>query len=143
RNPRRLIRAIEIVKHTGKPVPEAAGAPRYNALLVAIKKSDTELKKRIHARLCTRVKRGMVQEAKKLHASGVSWKRMEELGLEYKYLARHLQGTITKQEMIKTLDVKIYQYAKRQLTWFKKTPNVHWESERKKIERLIRVFLSA
>ena len=142
-NPRRLIRAIEIVKHTGKPVPATIAAPHYSTLLIGIKKSVPELKKRIRARLCARMKKGMVQDAKKLRASGVSWKRMEEMGLEYKYLAQYLQGKITKREMIETLDTKIYQYAKRQLTWFKKTPNIHWESKHTKIERLVRAFLSA
>lgn len=140
-NPRRLIRAIEIVKHTGTPVPQTESAPHYDALCIGITKPERELKKRIAARLRARIKKGMIQEAKKLRASGVSWKRMEELGLEYKYLAHHLQGKMTKKEMIEVLDIKIYQYAKRQMTWFRKTPHVRWVSTEQEARRAIKKFL--
>lgn len=144
-NPRRLIRAIEIVKHTKKAVPEKRADPRYSALLFGITKTDTELKKRIRARLRARIKQGMVQEAKKLHdppaGGGVSWKRMEGLGLEYKYLAHYLQGRITKQEMTDELDAKIYQYAKRQMTWFKKMTRVRWINTEQHARREIKRFL--
>lgn len=144
-NPRRLIRAIEIVKHTGKAVPKKNAKPLYDALLLGIKKSDAGLKKRIRTRLLSRIKQGMIREAKKLHdppaGGGVSWKRMEELGLEYAYLARHLTGEITKKEMIEALDTKIYQYAKRQMTWFRKTPNIQWVKTEQEARRAIKKFL--
>lgn len=142
-NPRRLIRAIEIVKHTGKAVPEKNAEPLYSALLLGVKKSDTELKKRIHARLRARMKKGMVAEAKKLHDNGVSWKRMNELGLEYRYLALHLQGKITKQEMIDELDTKIGQYAKRQMTWFRAMLGIAWIVSEKEAEKRVRGFFRA
>ena len=64
----------------------------------------------------------MISEVKKLRAQGVSWKRLEELGLEYKYIALYLQGKIDKQTMSETLEIRINQYARRQMTWFKKHP---------------------
>lgn len=140
-NPRRLIRAIEIVKRTRKAVPEKNAEPLYSALLLGVKKSDAELKKRIHARLLSRIKKGMVAEAKKLHDSGVSWKRMDELGLEYRYLALYLQGKMTKQEMIDELDTKIGQYAKRQMTWFKKMTRVRWVKTEQHARREIKNFI--
>ncbi|MCR4323076.1 MAG: tRNA (adenosine(37)-N6)-dimethylallyltransferase MiaA, partial [Candidatus Azambacteria bacterium] len=102
-NPRRLIRAIEIVKHTGKAVPEKNAEPRYDALLLGITKTDAELKKRIHVRLLARMNNGMITEVKNLHAKGVSWRRMEELGLEYKYLALFLQKKMDKKTMVEML----------------------------------------
>lgn len=62
----------------------------------------------------------MIAEAKRLHASGVSYKRMEELGLECRYIAQYLQKKITKEQMLKELELAIWHYAKRQRTWFKK-----------------------
>ncbi len=81
---------------------------------------DEKLKKRIHDRLLARIKSGMLREAKKLHESGVSYKRMEMLGLECRTSARYLSGKITKKELIDELTSDIWQYVKRQRTWFKK-----------------------
>ena len=142
-NPRRLIRAIEIVKHTGKAVPKKNITPQYDALLLGITKTDAELKKRIRARLLARIKKGMIAEVKKLHDHGVSWKRMEELGLEYKYIALFLQKKMDKKTMIETLETKIGQYAKRQMTWFRATPHVQWITSEKKAKTALRAFLRA
>jgi tRNA dimethylallyltransferase len=68
----------------------------------------------------------MVNEVKKLHKNGVSWKRLGELGLEYRFIALYLQKKITKQEMIDQLRIAIGQYAKRQITWFKKDESIIW-----------------
>ena len=68
----------------------------------------------------------MIGEAKKLHKNGLSWKRMENLGLEYRYLARFLQNKITKKEMIEQLEKEICHYAKRQITWFKRDKRIQW-----------------
>ena len=140
-NPRRLIRAIEIVKNTGKAVPEKNIKPIYDTLLLGVKKSDAELKKRIHARLLARMKKGMVKEAKKLHEGGLSWKRMEQLGLEYKYLALFLQKKMDKRAMTETLETKIGQYAKRQMTWFRAMHTIVWIASEKEAENKTKKFL--
>lgn len=135
KNQRRLIRAIEIAKQIGK-VPPMKTYPKYNALLMGIKKSPDELKIAIAFRLSKRIKQGMIAEVEKLHKQGVSWKRLEEFGLEYKYIALYLQGKIDKQAMLETLETKINQYAKRQMIWFKKTPDVNWIRNKKQAEKL-------
>ncbi len=61
---------------------------------------------------------GMIEEVKNLHKKGLSWKRMEELGLEYRYVSRYLLGKITKKEMFEKLKIEIWHYAKRQMQWF-------------------------
>ncbi|MBI3685381.1 tRNA (adenosine(37)-N6)-dimethylallyltransferase MiaA [Candidatus Azambacteria bacterium] len=139
-NPRRLARAIEIAKALGK-VPAMQAAPRYNALIIGIKKSPRELQRAIAKRLDERIKKGMAAEARRLHAGGVSFKRMEEIGLEYKYLALYLQGKMSKEEMMQTLNIKIWQYARRQMTWFRNTPNVRWIATPGEAEKLAQVFL--
>jgi tRNA dimethylallyltransferase len=68
----------------------------------------------------------MVKEAEKLHKTGVSWKRMEELGLEYRYLAFYLQKKMTKEEMLEQLENKIWQYSKRQMTYWRRNKDIQW-----------------
>lgn len=135
RNPRRLIRAIEIAKQAGK-TPPVKNNPLYNALLIGIKKSPDELKKSIATRLHKRIRQGMIAEVEKLRSQGASWKRLEEFGLEYRYIALYLQKKLSKEEMLKILEIKINQYAKRQMTWFRKTPNVRWIKNKEGIEIL-------
>src|SRR3989344_8420044 len=123
-NKRRVIRAIEIAKALGK-VPRVIAEAPYRALYIGITLPKEELHKRITVRLFARMKAGMVREVKRLHRQGISWKRMEELGLEYRYLARYLQGKLTRAETIRQLNTEIWHYAKRQMTWFKRNKKVH------------------
>lgn len=126
-NRRRLIRALEIILMTKLPVPPFSAATDYNALLIGIKKSPEELKKLIKKRLLKRLKIGMIEEVKNLHdKQSLSWKRLDNLGLEYRYISRYLRGLITKKEMIELILKESWQYAKRQMTWFKKDKNIIW-----------------
>jgi tRNA dimethylallyltransferase len=115
----RLIRAIEIAQVLGK-VPAVVSHSPYDIKWLYLDLPDNELKERIRARLLKRVKVGMVKEVQALHDKGLSWKRLESLGLEYRYVACYLQGNMTKEAMLKELEFAIWQYAKRQRTWFNK-----------------------
>jgi len=125
KNKVRLIRAIEIAETLGK-VPKLKPKPKYDCLQFGIHFSDEKTRERIELRLKKRIKAGMIQEAERLHQKGLSWKRMEELGLEYRYLALYLQKKISKQEMVDQLNIAIRQYAKRQMVWFKRDERILW-----------------
>jgi tRNA dimethylallyltransferase len=127
KNPVRLVRAIEIAKALGR-VPAAKPEEFYEVLTFGITRPMEILEKRIRTRLHGRMKQGMLAETKRLHKQGLSYKRMEELGLEYRYMARHLQGKLTRQEMLEELEKEIVKYAKRQMTWFKKNKDIRWFS---------------
>ncbi|MEK7128826.1 MAG: tRNA (adenosine(37)-N6)-dimethylallyltransferase MiaA, partial [Patescibacteria group bacterium] len=99
-NPRRLIRAIEIATALGYVPHLEASLPSYDILKIGLTLPNSLLKKKIRVRLFARIRLGMIAEVKHLHAGGLIWKRMEELGLEYKYLALYLQKKITKKEML-------------------------------------------
>lgn len=145
KNPRRLIRAIEIAKHLGKVPPLSLGQRQDCKILeIGIAPKSEELKNRIHKRLLSRLKSGMVEESRNLHKDGLSWKRMEDLGLEYRFLARYLQNKITKKEMADGLEREIRQYAKRQMTWFKKDKRIRWftNKDKKKIQKEVQWFLN-
>lgn len=143
-NPHRLVRAIEIATALGH-VPHFETQPQsdFEVLQIGIKTDDDILKKRIHARLLKRVRRGMIAEAQHLHEQGVSWKRMENLGLEYKYLALHLQGKLEKKAMLTELETATWQYVKRQKTWFQKDPRITWITREQisDVFRMIESFL--
>lgn len=141
RNKIRLIRAIEVAEHLGN-VPKPKSNPQYEVLQIGLEFRDEELKKRIHKRLVDRIGKGMIEEAKKLHENGLSYERMNELGLEYRYLAEYLQDIISKEELIKILNTKIWQYARRQKTWFKRDERIHWikPNETEKAFKLVREF---
>lgn len=131
KNPVRLVRAIEIATALGK-VPKIKLSSKYDALYIGLDTLDEVLKHKIHTRLLSRMKSGMLREARKLKASGVSWRRMEELGLEYRYMALHLQNKLSKNEMLTELESEVWQYAKRQRTWFKRNKNILWLDPRRK-----------
>ncbi len=126
KNPVRLIRAIEIATVLGN-IPKAKKVKSdYEFIQIGLTLPLEILRKKIHTRLLSRMKKGMLAEAKKLHAQGLSYKRMEALGLEYRYLALYLQKKITKQEMLEKLDIEIGQYARRQMQWFKRDARIKW-----------------
>jgi tRNA dimethylallyltransferase len=123
----RLIRALEIVESIGQvpPSPNNKLDPRF--VFIGIKPDPLVLEQRIEIRLQKRFS-GMRREAILLHSQGLTYKRMHELGLEYRYLALYLQGKISKSEMLDGLYRAIRQYAKRQITWFKRNKRIKWFS---------------
>ncbi len=125
KNKVRLIRALEITHSLGK-VPKIKKQKLYGVEWIGLSFQSEALKKRIHDRLLKRIKLGMIREAQKLHTEGLSFRRMEALGLEYKYLAYYLQKKLTKQQMIAQLETAIWHYAKRQMTWFKRNKEIKW-----------------
>ena len=147
KNPVRLIRAIEIAKTLGKVPPMSRTVldikNDFEFLQIGLKLPDHELKRKIRIRLFARIREGMVEEAKKLHRHGLSWKRMRELGLEYRYLSYLIQKKITKEEFVQKLQTEIWRYAKRQMTWFKRDKRIKWFSpkETAKIDKEVAKFL--
>ncbi|HVU75544.1 MAG TPA: tRNA (adenosine(37)-N6)-dimethylallyltransferase MiaA [Candidatus Paceibacterota bacterium] len=121
----RLIRAIEIAKALGKNPKPASSLP-YEVLWVGIRPDDATLRRRINTRLSERIRKGMLAEAKRLHRDRLSYKRMEALGLEYRSLARHLQGIITRKEMEQELRSDIWRYAKKQIGYWKRNAAIAW-----------------
>ena len=141
-NKHRLIRAIEIATLKGLVLPLIKEMPKWDILILGIKKNKEELKQLIKIRLEKRLKQGMIDEVKKLKKQGITSKRLEDFGLEYHWLNRHLEKKITLLEMKEKLYQDSCHYAKRQMTWFKKIPNVHWISNDEEAIKLTSDFLS-
>lgn len=138
----RIIRAIEIAKALGSVPPLSSYTTIYRSMWIGLNFPKEILQKRIKLRLLKRIKMGMVSEVKNLNKNGVSWKKLESFGLEYKYIALYLQNKITKKEMLTKLQTEIWHYAKRQMTWFKKEKIWWTEAKNKKgIWDRVRKFL--
>lgn len=130
KNKRRLARYAEILAanqsaHTYAPKPSQA---QYEALVIGIDYSLTTLRQRIKKRLQSRLEEGMIEEVQRLHAQGISWKRLEDFGLEYKFVSQYLQKKVSQKEMEEKLAIAIGQFAKRQLTWLRR-----WEKQGREI----------
>ncbi|MCX6756113.1 MAG: tRNA (adenosine(37)-N6)-dimethylallyltransferase MiaA [Candidatus Nomurabacteria bacterium] len=134
KNPVRLIRAIEIAKVLGS-VPSISKNPesKYDVLKIGLALPDEILKERINKRLHARIKSGMIKEVQNLYDQNISWRKLENFGLEYRYCAQFLQGKFgdtkkkeSKEKMIELLNTEIWHYAKRQKTWFKRDKDTIW-----------------
>ena len=124
KNRNRVMRALERLAaddyHPGKR------QPRYEVLKLGVSWDRETLKQRIDERLERRLRDGMVQEVQGLLDAGVSREFLMKLGLEYRYLTRYLDGELTYEQMVLELGNAIKKFAKRQVTWFKKDPAIHW-----------------
>ena len=144
KNRRRVQRALEIYYQTGqlKSALLKKQKPPYDFLLLGITFPKEVLKQRIERRLKHRLeKEGMIKEVKRLHQQGVSWQRLDEFGLEYRWVAKYLRGKIDYQEMFEGLKKAINSFAKRQMTWFRRDKRIKWLRNYQQAERLVKKFL--
>jgi tRNA dimethylallyltransferase len=142
-NKRRLIRALEIINASGKPVPnvvQATGLP-LQALWLGVNTNQPDLYKKIDQRLNQRLKQGMVKEVQKLHRDGLSWKKLMSFGLEYKFISLYLQKKLSYDEMLVQLSYAIKHYSKRQLTWWKRNKDILWIKNLQQAGNQVRKFL--
>ena len=136
----RLIRALEIIKALGK-VPKIKKLKNpYEFIFVGLTQTQEKLDIKIKHRLLARFDQGMIEEAELLHSQGLSYKRMNELGLEYRYLALFLQKKLSEDEMIEKLFIEIRKYSKRQMTYFKTNKQIQWfdPTEEEKVVPFVR-----
>ena len=142
KNKRRLIRALEMAIAGQKTLSTAKPLAKYDALKIGVLRPKQDLKQRIHDRLLIRLKQGMIQEVANLHKKGVSWRRLDDFGLEYGFVSRFLRGQINdKNEMIKLLETAIKQYAKKQRTWFGRDKEINWLNSAQKSGKMVEKWL--
>jgi len=141
-NPARLIRAIEINVQTGQTVPQPKRGAPYDVLYIGIKQDWPKLFRMISKRLDQRLKQGMVREVKTLLKQGISHRRLQTFGLEYGFVSRYLQGQMSRAQMRQGLEIAIRHFARRQMTWFKKDPRIHWVKNVTAAGKLVNRFLT-
>lgn len=124
-NRNRVMRILEKI-HDGDDVAPSR-EPRYDTLRLGVTWDRETLRRRIDERLDRRLEQGMIEEVKQLLDSGVSETFMLKLGLEYRFITRYLKGEFgSLEEMKEQLSTAIKQFAKRQMTWFRRDPAIHW-----------------
>lgn len=128
-NPRRVIRALEVCITTGQPFSQQRGVadPLYTCLEIGIAWPRAVLYQRIDQRVDERMQQGMLQEVQNLLAQGVSYERLEALGLEYRFIARLLRGEFASEaQMLERLKYAIHDFTRRQLSWFRRDTRITW-----------------
>jgi tRNA dimethylallyltransferase len=117
---KRAIRAIEIEEYYLENPETNTDYPNINSLIIGIDVDREIRRKRISERLKARLNSGMIDEVQSLMNNGLSPEDLIYYGLEYKYITQHLIGKLNYNEMFNQLEIAIHQFAKRQMTWFRR-----------------------
>ncbi len=131
RNLRRIVRALEVYAHTGRPISEAweqgkgQAQPQSACFLVCNRPRDV-LKTRIASRVDSMLAEGLIAEVAALQKAGVPSAAQSMQALGYKETLRFLAGEIDREDLRQVLQTATWQYAKRQLTWFRREPDAIW-----------------
>ena len=126
---KRLIQAIQIAKSIEQNAP-ALTWPEFSPCIMGISVTREETRRRITSRLKLRLKEGMIEEVEQLHKQGISWEKLDFFGLEYRFIASHLKGELSYNDMYQKLNSAIHYFAKQQEKWFRKMERsgvkIHW-----------------
>jgi tRNA dimethylallyltransferase len=117
---KRMIRAVEIAMYQAEHPHEYTDYPEIHPLLIGIAYDRESRRNRITQRLRQRLDEGMIEEAQDLLDKGLTSKQLEYYGLEYRFLAKYLSHELTYTQMFEHLNTAIHQFAKRQMTWFRR-----------------------
>ena len=138
----RVIKALEIIEAKKQGVISTSSQrPEINSFIIGTTLPRPKMWENISIRLKERLENGMLEEVQSIHDSGITWERLEKLGLEYRFCSEYLQGKIaSKDELYEKLFIAIRQFAKRQETWFrmmeKKGVNINWLKSESKEDRI-------
>ncbi len=152
KNPRRLMRALEIIKASGKPVPSNSKVLFQNTivyhndnrvLMIGIKKDPAELRRAIEKRTKKLVP-AILKETKRLLALHIPKRRIRELGFEYRLALDYLEtgrpsmlGRMAAKYLCNKIEIETWRYAKRQITWFKRDKRIHWVKTKEEALQLL------
>lgn len=129
-NRKRLIRALEISIYYNENEIDESDFPKLNYFIAGINFDRPQIRKRITKRLEYRLKNGMIEEVQALLDSGITAENLIYYGLEYKFITLYLINELSYNEMFSKLNTAIHQFAKRQMTWFRRMERngimIHW-----------------
>lgn len=113
----------------------------YDFLQIGVELPREKLYDNIEKRVKARFKQGMIEEVEKIHQQGLSWKKIQSFGLAYFWIPLYLQNKLSKEELVEKVIQAEKNYAKRQMTWFKRDKRIKWLESYKKIEKTANYFL--
>lgn len=124
---KRVIKAIIIAESSDN---EFTPPVNINSFVIGVRVERSKIKENIKIRLKERLENGMIEEAQKLIADGITYEKLHFFGLEYKFLALYLSGELSNNDMQQKLYSAICEFAKKQMTWFRKMEKegikIHW-----------------
>jgi tRNA dimethylallyltransferase len=130
RNPRRVIRALEVIRLTGQPFSaqraQRSGVKQPGARTIGLTRPMGELTQRIHQRVDEMFRGGLVAETESLLAQGLAENPTAMQALGYRQVVEHLRGERGLVATIELVKIRSRQFAKRQLTWFRRQMNLEW-----------------
>jgi tRNA dimethylallyltransferase len=134
-NPRRVIRALEVIRLTGKPFSEQradwqppSALNSQPSTLLGLQRAPADLHSRINTRVDEMFARGLVEETRALLSCGLEQNKTAKQGIGYRQVVEHLRGERSLAETIELVKNKTRQFAKRQMTWFRRQLSVEWIS---------------
>jgi tRNA dimethylallyltransferase len=128
-NPHRLARAVEVLRATGRPISEfraAARPPAFSYDVDVLTREPDDLRRRIDRRVDEMLSHGLVDENRRLLEAGVDRNLSALQTIGYREPMAFIAGEITEVEMVRRLKQNTWQYARRQLTWFRRHPEYRW-----------------
>ena len=133
-NPRRVVRALEVIRLTGKPFSEQRAAwndekeKRQASFppIFGLRRSSDDLRRRIERRVDGMFAKGLVAETRGLLARGLEGNRTAMQALGYRQVVEHLRGETGPRQAVELVKLKTWQFARRQMTWFRNQLPVHW-----------------
>ena len=142
---KRIVRVLEIYKATGKTKTEQeilsrAGGVKYDYKIFGIMRDRNELYERINFRVDLMIKQGLVEEVKSIYEKYKKFPTAMQ-GLGYKEVIWYLENKITYDEMVDLIKKETRRYAKRQMTWFRKTENIIWLDGSDSVEKNIEIIM--
>jgi len=143
KNPRRIVRALEVALTTGRPFTAQRGKsdPIFDALVIGIDIPPETLRARINDRIDLMIKNGLVREVEGLVKKyGGDIACLDAIG--YRETVAYFKGECTQADAIAAMKMNTWHYAKRQITWFKKTPGVHWIKTPDEAMQLAHAFIA-
>lgn len=135
KNPRRVIRALEVIRLTGKPFSQLRAAWRHSPPATChsphcfgLRRSNSDLHARINVRVDEMFRRGLVAETEELLKRGLAQNKTAMQALGYRQVIEHLRGERSLDETVELVKIRTRQFAKRQMTWFRGQMQLNWQN---------------
>lgn len=143
KNPRRVLRALEVVTYSGKTfsAQRKRAKPAVDAFVISLFRTKEDLHARIDLAVENMVERGWIDEIRRVHKQGIPWDAPAMTSIGYRELSRYVRGECKLEEAIDQTKRATRQYAKRQMTWFKRDKRIHWVKDDEEAERLVKAWL--
>ncbi|MFH1077727.1 MAG: tRNA dimethylallyltransferase [Patescibacteria group bacterium] len=145
KNPRRVIRALEVATFTGKPftAQRGIGKPVVEAFQVGLAFDRKDLFRRIDVSIEDMIERGWIDEVREIVRKGTTSDEPAMTSIGYRQLVEYIRGEKTLEKTIAECKTAVHDYAKRQETWFKRDPRIHWAKDEKDALKMTKEWLKA